>query len=242
MKCRHWQQTLFLHAHGQLGGFPRLLVDSHLQGCDNCRAQWARWVVERERLQRALQPAPGSDREASASIQQVAAAIRAEAMVNPASPKVAPRGAPDSVRGRQRVTLILGVALVALAFAATASVVEPGLRRAGILPRSKFSAVSSPFGISGKDCGDVGPPGLTVPAPPGMFGTVTNMGRSGARKPVGSNAVAAAPICDHCPNCALKKSSGPTAAAPEVMGCKHPDSGTTAPAAAPQVVPVTTGN
>ncbi len=242
MKCRHWQQTLFLHAHGQLGGFPRLLVDSHLQGCDNCRAQWARWVVERERLQRALQPAPGSDREASASIQQVAAAIRAEAMVNPASPKVSPRGAPDSARGRQRVTLILGAALAALAFAATASVVEPGLRQAGILPRSKFSGVSSPFGIGGKDCGDVGPPGLTVPAPAGMFGTVTNIGRAGNRKPTGTGPAAAAPVCDQCPNCARKQAGGPTAAVPAVMECKHPGSGTTAPAAAPQAVPVTTGN
>jgi len=77
----HDEMSLFLYAHGQLHGPRRLLVESHLETCDTCRARWARWVVEKDALRRSFSPMPVLDAPSQRLMDAVAASVRTERSV-----------------------------------------------------------------------------------------------------------------------------------------------------------------
>jgi anti-sigma factor RsiW len=78
MNCARGENAVFLHAHGQLQGFRRLLVETHLERCDTCRAKWARWVVEKDALRRSFSPMPIIDSPAQRLMDMVGVRIRSE--------------------------------------------------------------------------------------------------------------------------------------------------------------------
>ena len=122
MTCSRHEHSLFLHAHGQLGGVRRWLLESHLQNCDTCRARWARCVVEKDALRRALAPMPELDSPARSLMDTVSSRIRVERR-EPGialSSTLALGGARRSSASPPRRVLATAVAVAALAIAIAA--------------------------------------------------------------------------------------------------------------------------
>jgi len=121
MSCPRLEQSVFLYAHGQLGGAKGWLVESHLQRCTVCRAQWAQWTVERDQLRRAFAPLPADPVGLTGLSAAVGARIRTE------------RALPEEVAGHTRprhlsrnaVAISLAVALLALGISALAAFWQP---------------------------------------------------------------------------------------------------------------------
>ena len=78
MSCRALEQVLLLRAHGQLGGVRRVWLDSHLRHCPACRELWARYVLEKDAMRRALTPPAEVDASAERLMTAVAVRIRTE--------------------------------------------------------------------------------------------------------------------------------------------------------------------
>src|ERR1051325_3232033 len=79
MICYRIKESVFLHAHGQLNGLPRVLVEYHLSRCPGCRAQSESWAAERTCWREALTSHPGLNGSADAARRTVAERIRSEA-------------------------------------------------------------------------------------------------------------------------------------------------------------------
>lgn len=117
MKCSRHEMSVFLHAHGQLQGIRRLLLESHLENCDTCRARWARWAVEKDKLRRALAPLPILDRRGRVMMDGVGAGIRLE---RPARGEAA---AGQTIK--RRLVLVVLAAALALCASALAAYWQP---------------------------------------------------------------------------------------------------------------------
>jgi anti-sigma factor RsiW len=121
MSCPRLEQSVFLHAHGQLNGVQSWLVESHLQHCTVCRARWAQWTVERDRLRRAFAPLPADPVGLTGLSAAVGARIRTE------------RAFPEETSSRPRrpglsrapVAVALAVTLLAVAISALAAFWQP---------------------------------------------------------------------------------------------------------------------
>lgn len=121
MSCPRLEQSVFLHAHGQLQGIQSWLVESHLQRCSVCRAQWAQWTVERDQLRRAFSPMPADPVGLTGLSAAVGARIRTErAMPGEEPARVHPRRSSPSL-----VAVALAVALLAVAISALAAFWQP---------------------------------------------------------------------------------------------------------------------
>jgi anti-sigma factor RsiW len=105
MSCPRLEQSVFLHAHGQLDGAKGWLVETHLQHCAMCRARWAQWTVERDQLRRAFAPLPADPAGLTGLTVAVGARIRTE------------RAFPEDLPSPARPRFSLGLAGVALAVA-----------------------------------------------------------------------------------------------------------------------------
>lgn len=125
MSCPRLEQRVFLHAHGQLGGVQGWLVEAHLQHCTVCRAQWAQWTVERDRLRRAFSPLPAEPANLTGLSAAVGARIRAEGPL-PQDRTAHPLRRPLS---RTTLTMALAVALLAVAISALAAFWQPVVER-----------------------------------------------------------------------------------------------------------------
>lgn len=130
MICHRCERALFMHAHGELGGVERFLLQCHLEGCDECRARWAKAVVEKDQLRRALSPMPTLDPEGERRLRIIGARIRAEQrlLVVPApAPASAPAASSTGGRGRRLAGMVLAAALLAIALTAMAASWGPSL-------------------------------------------------------------------------------------------------------------------
>jgi anti-sigma factor RsiW len=123
MSCTRHEFALFLYTHGQSRGLAQFMLQNHLTSCESCRARWARWSVERDRLRRAVAPLPVVDHGAQSLLDTVAARIRAERQLSPEPPA----GAAGGAQSRMRRMVLLGTiaAVLALAIGAMASFWEP---------------------------------------------------------------------------------------------------------------------
>lgn len=120
MICHLYERALFLHAHDELSGPTRLLVHSHLAGCDGCRARWAGWVVEKDHFRRALSPDPVLDPEAEQRLAAIGARIRCERRSPAASGDgrtalLHPRSARRSLAPLALAAVLLSIGITALA-------------------------------------------------------------------------------------------------------------------------------
>jgi anti-sigma factor RsiW len=61
MKCSRMEKQVMLHAHGELSGISRLVVERHLGRCEACRQSWKRWGAQKDRLSGVLGPLPGRE-------------------------------------------------------------------------------------------------------------------------------------------------------------------------------------
>lgn len=115
MSCGRYQQSLFLHAHGQLDGTDRRQLDRHLRECDACRARWRQWAGETSAWRQAL-AGPGARDPGEAAIRQaIAGRVRQLPRTPPAPALALPRLQP-----RARFVL-LAAALLALLLVALAA-------------------------------------------------------------------------------------------------------------------------
>ncbi len=128
MTCHLFERALFLHAHNELAGPARILVQSHLAGCDCCRARWASWVVEKDQLRRALAPDSVLDPEGERRLQVISARIRCErqphGIVEGTNPARLYHGRPVP---RRLAPLALAVALLVVGVTALAAAWGPAL-------------------------------------------------------------------------------------------------------------------
>lgn len=81
MTCKPFQQSVFLHAHGQLGPVQSRLVERHLSGCPACREEWQKASREASELQSLLGPGVGTPQSLRLTPSQLLAA-RSERLVN----------------------------------------------------------------------------------------------------------------------------------------------------------------
>lgn len=121
MSCPRLEQRVFLHAHGQLSGVESWLVESHLHRCTVCRAQWAQWTVERDRLRRSFSPLPADPVGLTGLSAAVGARIRTERPL-PADPAARPLQRPLS---RATLAVSVAVALLAVGISALAAFWQP---------------------------------------------------------------------------------------------------------------------
>jgi anti-sigma factor RsiW len=175
MMCQRREPAVFLHAHGQLNGLSRLLVERHLETCDSCRAKWARWVTEKDGLRRALAPPPLDYGDTQRMVELVGDQIRMDSRTpgSPAPAKATPRPK------RRMAELAVVAAILALTVSAMAAFWSPG----GI-----FSS-----GSIEPDCN------LAMPSAEFIASEQANCGNSPANAP--ANSPAAAPKGEQCPTC-----------------------------------------
>jgi anti-sigma factor RsiW len=117
MNCTRLKESLFLHAHEELGGVPRLLVEHHLRRCPACRAKWSQWNQERSQWRRALAAEVELNGSAGRVRDAVASRIRAEPRERP---QAAARRTGRQVAQRRAALVLLALllALMTSAFAA----------------------------------------------------------------------------------------------------------------------------
>jgi hypothetical protein len=146
MSCKRWEQSIFLHAHGQLTGPKRVLVESHIQSCGTCRTRWARWVVERDQLRRNLAPLPQAGWEMHRSVDSVGARIRAEGRTG--TPSGTPRQA-AAAGPRRGLVLVCAAILLGVALSAAAALWDPLMGERGLLTfgKSQDAGIARPLGI-----------------------------------------------------------------------------------------------
>jgi anti-sigma factor RsiW len=120
MTCFHLRKSLFLHAHQQLGGVPRLVVQHHLTRCAECRAEWQQWSEERCQWRRALVEEVYLNGSAGRLQAAVAQRIRLE-------PRGAVAAAPRALP-RRRVSALAIVALVLALLATAVAAFGPAVR------------------------------------------------------------------------------------------------------------------
>src|SRR5437773_8728698 len=128
MNCTRLKESLFLHAHEELVGVPRLLVEQHLKRCPACRAKWSQWNQERSQWRRALAAEVELNGSAGRVRDAVASRIRAEprARVQAGMP---PAGRQLAHRRAALALLALLLALMTSAFAAFGPSIGRGARR-----------------------------------------------------------------------------------------------------------------
>jgi anti-sigma factor RsiW len=114
MSCSRHETGLFLHAHNQLGGVRRWVVESHIHACPVCRARWAQWTVERDRLRRAFSPMPPDPYQGGGVSASVAARIRVE------RPAVAEAGTGLATPLSPRAVLLVAAVIAMLAVGVSA--------------------------------------------------------------------------------------------------------------------------
>jgi anti-sigma factor RsiW len=146
MSCSRYERTLFLHAHGQLSGPRRWIIESHLHACSICRSRWARWCVEKDHFSRAFTPLPTEQPGSGSLADLVAARIRAERTLSDV-PAV-PRSGPD-LGARLMLSLITGAALLVLAVSALGSIRPPA-------PRMPYADAALPLAVDGPTVTPVG--------------------------------------------------------------------------------------
>jgi len=117
MNCTRLKESLFLHAHEELGGVPRFLVEHHLKHCPACRAKWSQWNQERSQWRRALAAEVELNGSAGRVRDAVASRIRAEPRAR-AQTRLRPAGRPLAYRRTALVLLALLLALTTSTFAA----------------------------------------------------------------------------------------------------------------------------
>jgi predicted anti-sigma-YlaC factor YlaD len=153
MICIQIKESVFLHAHGQLHGLPRVMVEYHLSRCPACRARAEGWATEEAQWRAVFQAEPGLNGSAASMRRAVSERIRAD---HP-RPRTAPRPP------MRRAMLALTAAALALTLSALAafgpSVVQD-------IQRTWSNLTSGPV-----DCEDVPeiqrtPPGGTEVNPP----------------------------------------------------------------------------
>lgn len=81
MTCKPFRQSVFLHAHGQLGPVQSRLIERHLSGCPACREEWQSASREASELQSLLGPGVGTPQSLHLTPSQLVAA-RSERLVN----------------------------------------------------------------------------------------------------------------------------------------------------------------
>jgi anti-sigma factor RsiW len=175
MNCTRHEMHLLLHAHGQLGPVTRLLVEAHLEGCDRCRAKWARLTVERDSLRRTLSPLPMLEASDRRLMQSVGFGIRLE----PREPREGPFAGVSPLT--QRILVLVVAAILAIGASALAAFWEPPTRscRPGA-PMQVTPAVSpapvTPAAAPGRATPAAAPAPVGVPCPlcgkPGYSGNV----------------------------------------------------------------------
>jgi anti-sigma factor RsiW len=121
MSCSHHETGVFLHAHNQLSGLRRWLVESHIHACPVCRARWAQWTVERDRLRRAFSPLPPDPSHLGGVTASVAARIRVERPSFEETPRAIGTGTP--LRSLALVAVV--VAILAAGISALAAYWPP---------------------------------------------------------------------------------------------------------------------
>jgi anti-sigma factor RsiW len=155
MSCPRLEQSVFLHAHGQLPGIRGWMVESHLQRCTVCRARWAQWTVERDQFRRALAPMPADPVGFTGLTAAVGARIRAERAV-PVETPAPPRPAPAMVAfALTTVSLAVGISAFAAFWQPSGDhCASPAQLQAPVLP-----AANTP----GNCPGHLHPPGANQP-------------------------------------------------------------------------------
>lgn len=192
MTCSRHEHSLFLHAHGQLSGMKRWFLESHLQSCDMCRARWARCVVEKDALRRALAPVYELDSPARSLMDDVSSRIRVERQ----DPGFAPLAALALGGGRlssaphPRRALLMAVAVAALAIALSALAAywpADGWGAAGAVSKPDLS-----YQMIGSPCGSCHP-GETMPASKRNASAEPSGGLTPGFRSVGESATALSP-------------------------------------------------
>lgn len=154
MSCPRLEQSVFLHAHGQLPGIRGWLVESHLQRCTVCRARWAQWTVERDQLRRALAPMPAAPVGLTGLTAAVGARIRTE------------RPLPEETRPARPTPVAVAFALTVTSLAVGISALAAFWQPAGdhCAPPTQLQAPVLPAINSPGNCpGHLRPPGSNQP-------------------------------------------------------------------------------
>lgn len=158
MSCARYETSIFLHAHNQLSGVRRWLAESHIHSCPVCRARWAQWSVERDRLRRAFSPLPPDPTHLGGVTASVAARIRVERPTVVAAPRTSAAG--RGVNTQKVVVALAVVAILAAGISAFASFWEAPAPTCTISPAPRGA---DPYGPT---C--PGSPPATVPAGAGQ--------------------------------------------------------------------------
>lgn len=181
MSCRALEQSLLLHAHGQSTGMLGFWVDAHLRGCPSCREKWARWVLEKDAMRRALSPAPELDPTAERLMTAVAVRIRTEPRDKAPVEK---RNTLAAYRKPARVLALTAlIALLASAAAALAALQPLAGPNLGFLP-SAWRPASEPCRppLIGPGPNGIVPPGISPKAAPASPTTPSTVPKKTATK------------------------------------------------------------
>ena len=114
MICFRIKESVFMHAHGELHGLPRVMVEYHLSRCPACRAQHDNWAAEGTQWRSALAMQPGLNGSAASVRQAIAQRIRSGGSGSAPAPRSV------SVPSRKLTLILIGAAL-ALAISAFAA-------------------------------------------------------------------------------------------------------------------------
>jgi anti-sigma factor RsiW len=154
MICFRIKESVFMHAHGELRGLPRVMVEYHLSRCPACRAQHHHWAAEGAQWRAALVAQPGLNGSAASVRQAISQRIRSDNSRSAPTPRAL--SAPS-----RKLTLIVIGALLALAISAFAAFGPSIVHR---IERMWSKTTSTPV-----DCNSINaplrtPPGGNVPA------------------------------------------------------------------------------
>lgn len=164
MSCPRLEQSVFLHAHGQLNGVQSWLVEAHLQQCPVCRARWAQWTVERDRLRRAFSPLPADP----VGLTGLSAAVGARIRTERALPEDTAGRTPQPALSRTTVAVSLAVALLAIGISALAAFWQPVAEYChppGWKPEPTPASVNAPENCPSLRLPASNTPGAKCPAP-----------------------------------------------------------------------------
>jgi anti-sigma factor RsiW len=161
MSCGRYEQSLFLHAHGQLEGPSRRQLERHLRDCEACRRQWREWAGEAGDWRQALAVSDGRDPGEAALRQAIASRVRALPRTPPAATLAQPWLQP---RARFALVAAALLALLLIALAAYRGATRRSDRfRAGLRPGAGRTVV--PPSNTPANCPIPPPEPQTPPAP-----------------------------------------------------------------------------